>query len=130
MSWQGPIGPIGILPDCKNLKELCDTIKEWCDLHITAALEDGSSYDVESFVHDSQRLIDKYNGFDETSFVDRMEKELDELETKCYALDKFIKSTKYLELDEENRSLLNAQYNAMMAYQFILKRHIKINGGN
>lgn len=130
MSWRGPIGPIGILPDCKNLNELCDTIKKWYGMHIEAALKVGSSYDVEVFVSDLQRLIDKYNGFDETSFVDRMKKELDELEAKCYALDKFIKSTKYLELDEENRSLLNAQYNCMLTYATILKRRIKINGGN
>ena len=130
MSCQGPMGPIGILPDCKNLKELCDTIKEWYDMHIEAAFREGSSFDVEVFVSDSQRLIDKYNGYDETSFVDRMKKELDELEAKCYALDKFIKSIKYLELDEENRSLLNAQYNCMLTYATILKRRIKINGGN
>lgn len=62
--------------------------------------------------------------------VTRMCDELTELQNKCNKLDKFIKSTKYLELDEENRSLLNAQYNCMLTYATILKRRIKINGGN
>lgn len=65
-----------------------------------------------------------------TSFIDRMIVELSELETKTTKLNEFIHNKKYLELNEENRALLNAQYNAMMAYQFILKRRIKINGGN
>lgn len=65
-----------------------------------------------------------------TSFIDRMITEYTELETKTTKLNEFIHNKKYLELNEENRALLNAQYNAMMAYQFILKRRIKINGGN
>lgn len=65
-----------------------------------------------------------------SDFVDRMITEYTELETKTTKLNEFIHNKKYLELNEENRALLNAQYNAMMAYQFILKRRIKINGGN
>ena len=65
-----------------------------------------------------------------SDFVDRMITEYTELETKTTKLTEFIHNKKYLELNEENRALLNAQYNAMMAYQFILKRRIKINGGN
>jgi hypothetical protein len=65
-----------------------------------------------------------------SDFVDRMITEYTELETKTTKLNEFIYNKKYLELNEENRALLNAQYNAMMAYQFILKRRIKINGGN
>lgn len=65
-----------------------------------------------------------------SDFVDRMITEYTELETKTTKLNGFIHNKKYLELNEENRALLNAQYNAMMAYQFILKRRIKINGGN
>ena len=65
-----------------------------------------------------------------SDFVDRMITEYTELETKTTKLNEFIHNKKYLELDDENRALLNAQYNAMMAYQFILKRRIKINGGN
>ena len=63
-----------------------------------------------------------------SDFVDRMITEYTELETKTTKLNEFIYNKKYL--NEENRALLNAQYNAMMAYQFILKRRIKINGGN
>lgn len=65
-----------------------------------------------------------------SDFVDRMITGYTELETKTTKLNEFIHNKKYLELNEENRALLNAQYNAMMAYQFILKRRIKINGGN
>lgn len=65
-----------------------------------------------------------------SDFVDRMITEYTELETKTTKLNEFIHNKKCLELNEENRALLNAQYNAMMAYQFILKRRIKINGGN
>jgi len=65
-----------------------------------------------------------------SDFVDRMITEYTELETKTTKLNEFIHNKKYLELNEENRALLNAQYNAMMAYQLILKRRIKINGGN
>ena len=65
-----------------------------------------------------------------SDFVDRMITKYTELETKTTKLNEFIHNKKYLELNEENRALLNAQYNAMMAYQFILKRRIKINGGN
>lgn len=65
-----------------------------------------------------------------SDFVDRMITEYTELETKTTKLNEFIHNKKYLELNEENRALLNAQYNAMMAYQFILKRRIKINRGN
>ena len=65
-----------------------------------------------------------------SDFVDRMITEYTELETKTTKLNEFIYNKKYLELNEENRALLNAQYNAMMEYQFILKRRIKINGGN
>lgn len=60
-----------------------------------------------------------------SDFVDRMITEYTELETKTTKLNEFIHNKKYLELNEENRALLNAQYNAMMAYQFILKRRIK-----
>lgn len=63
------------------------------------------------------------------TFVERMISEHLDLQVRCTKLNEFLHSSKYLELDDENRALLNAQYNAMMAYQFILKRRIKINGG-
>lgn len=65
-----------------------------------------------------------------SDFVDRMITEYTELETKTTKLNEFIHNKKYLELNEENRVLLNAQYNCMLTYATILKRRIKINGGN
>lgn len=65
-----------------------------------------------------------------SDFVDRMITEYTELETKTTKLNEFIHNKKYLELNEENRALLNAQYNCMLTYATILKHRIKINGGN
>lgn len=63
-------------------------------------------------------------------FVQRMLIEYEELTDKLGKLNAFISSDKFKELDEENRSLLNAQYNCMLTYATILKHRIKINGGN
>lgn len=63
-------------------------------------------------------------------FVQRMLIEYEELTDKLGKLNAFISSDKFKELDDENRSLLNAQYHTMYTYKVILLRRIKINGGN
>lgn len=63
-------------------------------------------------------------------FVQRMLVEYEDLQDKLVKLDAFINSDKFKELDDENRSLLNAQYHTMYTYKVILSRRIKINGGN
>ena len=64
------------------------------------------------------------------AFVERMIKEQDDLFDKCEKAIKFTNSINFLKLDEENRYLLSAQINVMLAYNEILKRRIKINGGH
>lgn len=63
-------------------------------------------------------------------FVQRMLVEYKDLQDKLVKLGAFINSDKFKELDDENRSLLNAQYHTMYTYKVILSRRIKINGGN
>lgn len=63
-------------------------------------------------------------------FVQRMLVEYEDLQDKLVKLGAFINSDKFKELDDENRSLLNAQYHTMYTYKVILSRCIKINGGN
>lgn len=63
-------------------------------------------------------------------FVQRMLVEYEDLQDKLVKLGAFINSDKFKELDDENRSLLNAQYHTMYTYKIILSRRIKINGGN
>lgn len=63
-------------------------------------------------------------------FVQRMLVEYEDLQDKLVKLGAFINSDKFKELDDENRSLLNAQYHTMYIYKVILSRRIKINGGN
>jgi hypothetical protein len=63
-------------------------------------------------------------------FVQRMLVEYEDLQDKLVKLGAFINSDKFKELDDENRSLLNAQYHTMYTYKVILSRRIKINGGN
>lgn len=63
-------------------------------------------------------------------FVQRMLVEYEDLQDKLVKLGAFINSDKFKELDDENRSLLNAQYHTMYTYKVILLRRIKINGGN
>lgn len=63
-------------------------------------------------------------------FVQRMLVEYEDLQDRLVKLGAFINSDKFKELDDENRSLLNAQYHTMYTYKVILSRRIKINGGN
>lgn len=63
-------------------------------------------------------------------FVQRMLVEYEDLQDKLVKLGAFINSDKFKELDDDNRSLLNAQYHTMYTYKVILSRRIKINGGN
>ena len=63
-------------------------------------------------------------------FVQRMLVEYEDLQDKLVKLGAFINSDKFKELDDENRSLLNAQYHTMYTYKVILSKRIKINGGN
>lgn len=62
-------------------------------------------------------------------FVSRMLIEYEDLKDKLDKLGAFINSDRFKELDEENRSLLNAQYHTMYTYKVILSRRILINGG-
>lgn len=63
-------------------------------------------------------------------YVERMMKEQEDLSDKCEKAIKFANSINFLKLDEENRYLLSTQINVMLAYNEILKRRIKINGGH
>lgn len=63
-------------------------------------------------------------------FVQRMLVEYEDLQDKLVKLGAFINSDEFKELDNENRSLLNAQYHTMYTYKVILSKRIKINGGN
>lgn len=56
----------------------------------------------------------------ETSFIDRMRKELYELTDRIDKLEGFLYSAKYSALEEEQKNLLDAQYSAMVAYLRIL----------
>ena len=58
------------------------------------------------------------------SFVERMQKEQDELDIKRVKLQEFIDSEKFKSLDEENQSLLCMQLNCMANYEMILERRL------
>lgn len=51
----------------------------------------------------------------------RMETEIDALVDRCLKLKAFMKTDKFLALDNETIGLLEAQYGAMMAYSHILQ---------
>lgn len=57
---------------------------------------------------------------EEISFIDRMRKELYELNDRIDKLESFLYSAKYSALEEEQKNLLDAQYSAMVAYLRIL----------
>lgn len=65
-----------------------------------------------------------------SDFVDRMITEYTELETKTTKLNEFIHNKKYLELNEENRALLNAMLMAesdtIIQYQYAKQTLIKL----
>lgn len=63
------------------------------------------------------------------NYLKRMLAEYEELKVRLIRLNDFIHNEDYKELDDENRSLLNAQYHTMYTYKVILSRRIKINGG-
>lgn len=60
------------------------------------------------------------NKMEEISFIDRMRKELYELNDRIDKLEGFLYSAKYSALEEEQKNLLDAQYSAMVAYLRIL----------
>jgi hypothetical protein len=60
------------------------------------------------------------NKMEEISFIDRMRKELYELNDRIDKLEDFLHSAKYSALEEEQKNLLDAQYSAMVAYLRIL----------
>ena len=57
---------------------------------------------------------------EEISFIDRMRKELYELNDRIDKLEGFLYSAKYSALEEEQKNLLDAQYSAMVTYLRIL----------
>lgn len=59
--------------------------------------------------------------------LNRMNKELSELESNLYELDLFLDTKKYMELSETNKRLLSEQSDAMGRYVSILRRRIKLN---
>lgn len=56
----------------------------------------------------------------ETTYVERMVKELDELTTRTDALGRFILTQKFTDLPEKKRMALRAQHTAMVDYQWHL----------
>ena len=63
----------------------------------------------------------------EMECLNRMNKELSELESNLYKLDLFLDTKKYMELSEMNKRLLSEQSDAMGRYASILRRRIKLN---
>jgi hypothetical protein len=63
----------------------------------------------------------------EMECLNRMNKELSELESNLYELDLFLDTKKYMELSETNKRLLSEQSDAMGRYSSILRRRIKLN---
>ena len=125
----GPRGFKAPYPKCENVKELCHRIRKYCDQAIYECEDSCSEIGIQHLARDLDILISDYYSKPE-DFLIRLLREYCELDTKTTKLKEFIHNKRYLELNEENRALLNAQYNAMMAYQLILKRRIEINGGN
>lgn len=60
-----------------------------------------------------------------STFLDRMEKELDDLEEKSMKLNAFIDSEKFFDLDNQDQFLLKAQEDAMHVYIHYLSRRIQ-----
>lgn len=58
------------------------------------------------------------------TYIDRVKIEKAELNERMKNLDKFIRSEKFGNLDDEDQSLLLGQFGAMLSYFHILKRRI------
>lgn len=59
--------------------------------------------------------------------IERMQLEVNELETKIFGLKQFIvQNPIFLTLTEENKSLMEAQLKYMSAYNNIVKRRIEL----
>lgn len=65
-----------------------------------------------------------------SNFIERIKIEKEELCTKKEALEKFLSSEKFNEMDIENRTLLKQQLEVMTSYDNILYRRLSLLTGN